>query len=262
MTEDPKKTENPEKIIDPAGRLLRIVEKALTMSGGNVQAAMSSLFESADLPDLYGELALAAESAKNIENLLLVSGNPKAASRYKTTLPKLLTFLSPNHFGGNWDQHKAVITRAEVVRLEHCSDELSEFLQEKEIDGKDLDDIRTDVDSLYSQILAANIDERVKKILLDILQKIKQAIHDYNIRGVDGLEEAWRLATSAVPVAKEPTVVPNPEKMSIADKWQQVMTKLNLLVTGAKLAKDSYPLVHDVVEKLYQLHYHLPKLLS
>ena len=62
------------------------------------------------------------------------------------------------------------------------------------MDKDTLKDLSQKVDDLYSEVRDSDLDQNLKRTILDGLQAIRTAIHDYTVRGAEGLQEA--LATA------------------------------------------------------------------
>jgi len=93
---------------------------------------------------------------------------------------------------------KEILDDVTMTRLEHCAELLARKMGEEEIEQDILIKLQADVDILIEQILANNLSEGLKSLLLDSLQYIRQAIINYRIHGVKGIEFAVKNTLGAM----------------------------------------------------------------
>jgi hypothetical protein len=111
-------------------------------------------------------------------------------AKYLRPFPKLKK-LFPSPFGlaypaANYDE----LTESDLTILEFCIDGVSKVYKEKVVDENDLKTFLSEIQSLYEQIVDSELDKNLKRILLDMLKIMENAIHEYRIRGVERLGEA------------------------------------------------------------------------
>lgn len=82
------------------------------------------------------------------------------------------------------------LTDSDITILEFGIDAVSRVYKEKAVDENDLKDLLSEIKDLYEQIIGLEIDKNLKRILLDLLKVMENAIHEYRIRGVERLGEA------------------------------------------------------------------------
>jgi hypothetical protein len=188
-------------------------------------------------------LGLAAEVARNIVDLLKLSGSTRVQKTYEKSLGSILKVFCPRSFDENWEHHKPRILDRDIVALEFCSAILSSTVIENPVDPEVLKDLLKQVESLYADVLSTEMDRDLKKIVLDNLHRIKTAIHDYNLRGADGLEEALAAAVGTATI--HPPI--KGEGFKFLERWTVLMEALKKTL---ETAKTSMVLLPEFVEKV------------
>ena len=96
-----------------------------------------------------------------------------------------------NILGEEWGAYRHYVSNDKLIRLDYIA-ELSKSISpslEKEVSRDDIGDILGDAHELYEKVLAAEIAEELKVVLLNIIQNLTQSIHLYRIRGSKALAE-------------------------------------------------------------------------
>jgi len=89
-----------------------------------------------------------------------------------------------------WTTHAGMLSEAAVRDLRFCSNELQRFQPEEKLEADVLADFAKEVDSLFSDVLKAPIDNSLRKVLLACLESFRRALAEYHIRGAAGLRDA------------------------------------------------------------------------
>lgn len=186
-----------------AKRLLQILERAKTITGGNSQLsgleAWAEVFDipkpdSKDIPLEFEETVVSSilqlrklvdeveEELRRFEGLdLELYLRPFSRLRYVTRL----AFLTNNNFYSVLAQ----LTEGDMTVLAFCVAKMAELPAEPIITEEQLKELSEDVNALYAQVLESSLENELRTIILDRLQSIKIAIHQYHIRGIVRLRE-------------------------------------------------------------------------
>ena len=78
----------------------------------------------------------------------------------------------------------------DLTSLMFMSELLSRYQPEKLVPDEELKELLSDIDELYQMVLASSLQLELKTLILNQLELIRRAIHDYRIRGVSALQEA------------------------------------------------------------------------
>lgn len=88
------------------------------------------------------------------------------------------------------DSFTLTIDGVDLTILEFCIDAVAKIYREKTVDEEELKELLNQIRDLYEEIVDSEIDDTLKRILLDILKVMEDAIHEYRIRGIERLHEA------------------------------------------------------------------------
>ena len=136
------------------------------------------------LREVFRHLALVAATAREITERLNQTGNTEFSDSYAKTLTNIGRMLSISNFHQQWEQFKAAtILPADLRVLELISIVLSKSCPEPCISEDALNDLLKKVNTLYEDVFASELDSPLKLTLLDRLEKVRRAIHDYKIKG-------------------------------------------------------------------------------
>jgi hypothetical protein len=194
---------------NPAQRLYHIIIKVRTVYKSRSQSGKSQISWDvwADVFDIKGifdtddidsrENQLKVISAVNqgrklvdkVESLLLKNDDIDH-QKYLRPFPNLKKlFTRPFGLGSSFREY-FVLGDSDVTTLEFCIDAVSKVYREKVTDENELKSLLSEIRTLYEQIVDLEIDQNLKRILLDMLRTMEDAIHEYRIRGVERLREA------------------------------------------------------------------------
>jgi hypothetical protein len=188
-------TEQPTST-DSAARLLDILHRAKQHSGGTAAQAFAAVFEidANDTAELYRRLSVCERTAQQLLELARSVTNDNFKKSFQKNIVSIIQVFTPRHLDGNWEEHKKRILDRDTHALQLCSDLLGQRFQEQLVDKDTLHDLSQKVDDLYSEVRDSDLDQNLKRTILDGLQAIRTAIHDYTVRGAEGLQEALSTA--------------------------------------------------------------------
>jgi hypothetical protein len=184
-----------------AGRLHSILAKMRTARQGNAWEILAGLFglQKDDAVSIVERLIQlrqvcdqAEKAALNIQGIsedLRMRAFPQIRDAIRTMI------LSLN---GSWDNCHRALNQIDYTALELCSELLSQFSSEKEIEKSTLDDLQRSLDELLAQVTESSIDGELKTLITDHLQAIRKAIIDYSVTGVSGIRAAQESAVGMV----------------------------------------------------------------
>jgi hypothetical protein len=230
--------------------LLGIFDRARRHSGASIGAAYKVIFEiqQSDYRELFRKLSLAGDTAEEVAELLQVSGNQDFEHIFRAeSLPAIKELFAPRNLDGAWDEFKKRILDRELTALRYCSNLLSKHFEEAAIPDDQLKEILAEVEALYSDVWTFDLDKDLKKIALENLQNIKNAIHDYKIRGADGLQEALALVVGTAMISGPPA------EGSTTNLVEKSSKLIDLLIKALKLARAAKPLLKAALEKFHLL---------
>ncbi len=168
-------------------------------------------------------------------------------------VPAVNKAIQSSSLNGGMHEFAKHITDATLVSLRHCSHLLSKNTFEIAADASKLDSVWDELNSLYEDVrISPDMDKQLKYYILRHLDLIRNAIRDYDIKGItpiiDSIDAIVGSATSQKPLATE---------MVKSTFGQRIMTAINnastavQLITSlpqlAEMANDTYEMVKDAV---------------
>lgn len=188
---------------NPAGRLLEIIQKAKIAAqqyGSNpALIGWASVF---GIPFDRNNFTVARDHDLTLINYLiqldlLIKETESALmrvddlpDRYMRPFPRIREMLKISQLQSAFSGFISPITEGDMVVLEFCAEKLSNYHLESVVEEDELKGILDDVNALYERIIASDVTAELKTIMLDMLVVIRNAVHEYRIRGVARLEEA------------------------------------------------------------------------
>jgi hypothetical protein len=194
MTDEKPKNEIDEnaRLNNPAARVHAILAHASKIRATTILEGYASTFtlKMEQLGDIYRLLGLLDAEADEVARLLKELGETTHYELYLESLPMIKGRFLIQNFGAQWEQFRIGIRNEDLVRLRFCSDTLSKRHPEKTITSGELTSILDRVNKLYEEIAKSDTDPDLRNLILDQLENIRRAIHEYRVRGVGGLRQA------------------------------------------------------------------------
>jgi hypothetical protein len=230
--------------IEPVGRLHNLLQAALQQSEQKsirqVWAAVLGIPENDHAAILFGIA----------ETIILVREAKEAISRlegvntelYLKPFPQIERVFSNSNLDRPWNSARSPLDAATMYGLQIGSDAVSRVAPEPALTPDDLTAIQEKVDALYDQVIAADLPQQLRSIVLERLDEIRRALKNYLLWGTKGLARAVERAAGAAWV--------NSELFRAAADNETVMEFFRLLawihsaakaVGGAKLIGEGLP---------------------
>jgi hypothetical protein len=246
MADEQKPTTN------AADRLLKIVQKAKGIQVPSVVQGFLKVFEILeDYAELYRRLSAASQEALFIGYLLRISENADMEGHYEHSRDRIVHFFCPRRFDTQWEVHKQIIKDEDIRMLGVCSTLIGRTTTEKIIEAGELSKILDDTKALREEVLKSDIKAELKAVILENLQRIDNAIHDYDVRGVQGLQEALILVGSNV----RSLLVVSSDKDHPAWKYVQRLSWILSIVVALVTLQAHVPRLPDIpdLERMIQM---------
>ena len=138
--------------------------------------------------------------------------------------------VSPTRLTDNFASILSEISDSDMTIIQFCSQELNKNFPEKSVDESLLKELLTEIQDLYEKIKESEIEFKLKNILLDLLETMRQALHEYRIRGSERLGEAIQRLVGIYSLNKE-----NMENSSVEEvgKVKKLLGKFGSLYSFA-----------------------------
>ncbi|MBF4437932.1 hypothetical protein ERJ77_26310, partial [Vibrio anguillarum] len=106
-----------------------------------------------------------------------------------------------------------------LTRLQFCAEELSRFYAEDSLSEEELKNIIEKIEALFDTVYSSNLPDALRFALLEEVERLRNAISMYKIKGAKGLKDALQGTIGAVVANQE-------ELRNAADENQDVIQRL------------------------------------
>jgi len=234
---------------NPAGRLWHILNEAKQKEANKrVRQVWAEIF---DL-DPESDSKILEKTAHLIGLLVKVKRGIESAEGlnrdlYLERLPRIEEAFLSVRLTDQWKSFDNRLDSTTMLSLKHCSDALSNLSPGVVIEEGELQEIRSDVESLIDQILEnTKLNAELQEILLSHLEIIRRAIINYKIHGSDGLQEAIETATGAIYLNRD---LFEEEKDNDTVNWYwRIIVRIGTLVALVNDASQLAPGVSGLLE--------------
>jgi len=176
---------------NPAGRLFLILQKAQKIDDQKkVKEAWADIFDldpknTAEILRKLGEVnKLPAVIRNNVNNLDGVN-----RQLHLKKLGVVERALSNINFNSRWQGIKKLLDEATVLSIEHCSDMLSQYSNEKVLEEDDLEVLRKKVQEFKNELSGFEIDHQLSSLIYEKINDIERAIFDYELKGTASIKK-------------------------------------------------------------------------
>ncbi len=189
---------------NPAGRLykiLSIVKKEPDTKSAKVVwgKALGDLTTDVDITNAVVALYLLSQETQS----LIKMKEGLNHNLYLASFSRIDRVFFPLQLGSTWAQSRAHLTDEALIRLQFCAQELSGVYSEESLSEEDLLDIITKTNELYNSLHDSTLPSTLRMTLLEEVQRIRNAISLYQIKGAKGLKEGLQGAIGAVVANQE-----------------------------------------------------------
>lgn len=116
------------------------------------------------------------------------------ADRYLRHFPQLRRGLANLPFDSPSPSAITFITDSALENLDLAAARVAEERPEKEVPQQEIADLEAQIRDVFEFIDRAKLEPRLKEVAFDLLETLRQAIVEYRIRGVEGLQKAIEAA--------------------------------------------------------------------
>jgi len=217
--------------------------------GSTAQVALADMFEvkKDDHAELFSKFSVFLKLIEDTERRIVNLDHPNKDKFMKCMGPIKGAFKIPS-LNASWSDTLKKISDSDIALLELSSEALDAYRKEALIEQDQLEEIKQDTDSLFNEIVNSDLDKNLKVILLDLLEVIRRAIAEYQIRGAEGLKKAVAESVGRLFIDKD-IVLKEKDKSAFQSFWKY-LAKLNLIVSSALYAKEIGENVNDFIQNL------------
>ncbi|HEX8459097.1 MAG TPA: hypothetical protein VF656_17520 [Pyrinomonadaceae bacterium] len=202
------------KINNPAGRLHTLLQEAKKKEGNNNGYHLwATVFDISQNPDEPMPDEVLVEVIHRVVQMIdLISD----AERTLKTIPDIDTTLYLEPYSrirkvlridnlplGNYREHLKQITNGDMALLAIGAVEISKHQDEPIIEEQVLDKFLEEIDALFKEVRTSSINDKLKRFILEQLELIRRAVHEYQIGGIERLRKALAMSLGELILHKD-----------------------------------------------------------
>lgn len=180
------------KRTNPSKRLHKIftrIRSAVSSKNLPYSQAIHDVFklEDGDFKQLYRYAGAIQKLVEEVEEMVL-SREGINHSLYLRYFRQFKTIVyNPNM---NFNLAANNITGEMMYSLEVISEELSNDYGEDELEAEGIESIIQEIEATRSKVNESEVDQALKTVLLELLMMMRESIHEYEVSGARGIQEA------------------------------------------------------------------------
>ena len=210
-----------KKLIDesnPAGRLHKILAEAKKQPDKSTVKKVWALVLGVEENDVLITKSVVElySLSQEIQSLIKMNDGLNH-SLYLTSFNQIDRAFFPLNLGTQWVSAKNNLTDEALTRLQFCAEELTRFYSEESLSEEDLKDIIQKTEELFETLYKSILPATLRLSLLEEVERIRNAINLYKIKGAKDLKEALQGTLGAI--------VANQEELKDASKTNSDVIK-------------------------------------
>ncbi|CAN5401208.1 hypothetical protein BH10ACI1_BH10ACI1_11960 [soil metagenome] len=162
--------------------------------------------------------------------------------------------ISPTRLNENFAGMLSEISDSDMTIIQFCSEQLSKSFPEKLADELLLKELNNEIQNLYEKISEADLIYELKELLLDLLETMRQAIHEYRIRGVDRLKDGVTDTLGKLILNKEMLQNSGAEEVrEVGDIWSKFVSVYSFAADSIQMIEGIekvLPLLPSIIDTL------------
>jgi hypothetical protein len=223
------KTTKPTTTARNSGAEIKLRTVLADVSGNNETETVKLFLFLVDLANLARKSAEAIKTVPNINHKTYIDPLQKIEKGLLSTNVDVLakTFA------------KRVLTEIDMLSLRVCADMLSTVYVDTTIPANDITALQKDVESLLADVMKTNLPNDLRDFLIDNLEKMRQALLGYRIRGNQGIREVVESALGASFLRRDELIeqAKDETKRKTLEKFFAVIEKATKILSLAEKVK-------------------------
>lgn len=237
---------------NPAGRLHKILSTAKHQPDQKQVKEVWSLvlgIEGNDIELTKGVVELYSLS-QEIQSLIKMN-NKLNHKLYLSSFGRIDMAFFPLNLASKWGSAKQHLTDEALTRLQFCAEELSQFYSEETLSDEDLTDIINKTEELFDSLYESSLADTLRLPLLVEVERIRNAISMYKIKGAKGLKEALQGTIGAVVANQDEIKDAAKTNNDVIKRLSELIDKIDSFASRAlKINKALSSPIKYVLEKL------------
>jgi len=209
---------------NPAGRLHKILSDAKRQPDQKIVKEAWAEVLSVEPDDIIVTKSVVAlySLSQEIQSLIKMKEDLNH-ELYLSSFHRIDQAFFPLNLGTSWKSVRQHLTEEALTRLQFCAQELSGFYSEEALSDDDLTDIAKKTEELFNTLYGSSLPDALRVTLLEEVERIRNAINLFKIKGAKGLKEALQGTIGAVVANQE-------ELKSVAFTDSDVIERLGELI--------------------------------
>ena len=237
---------------NPAGRLHKILFQAKKhIDSKKVEEVWADVLNIEKNDVLITKAVVELYSLSNEVQALVRMNNQLNHDLYLKSFTSINLAFFPLNLKANWNTAKVHLNDEALTRLQFCAELLSTFYKEETLSEKDLKEIIEKVESLFETIYSSSLPLVLRLSLLEEVERLRNAISMYRIKGAKGLKEAMQGTIGALIANQEDLKLASQDNPDVLKKLGELIDKLDSFTARAlKLKKILTKPISFLLEKV------------
>lgn len=237
---------------NPAGRLYDILQKAKGRPDTEqTKTAWSKVLDIDDNDILITKAVIGLHSlSEEIQSIITMNSQLNHAL-YLKSFNRINNALFPLHLYNQWSTVKGHLTEEALTRLQFCAEELSTFYSEETLSTEDLNEIIKIIEELFEAVFNSSLPDLLRLTLLEEIERLRNSITLYKIKGARGLKQALQATIGAVVANQEELKCSTKNNLDVLTRLGELIDKLDSFTSRAlKLQKILTKPIGFLIEKI------------
>lgn len=224
---------------NPAGRLHRVLSQARKRQDQESVLKVWATVLGVEESDVVVTKAVVELYSLSNEIQSLIKLNEQLNHElYLKSFSTLNQVFFPLNLASNWKSVKVHLTEETLTRLQFCAEELSKFYTEDTLSSDDLKAIIEKTEALFDAVYASTLPSSLRLSILEEVERLRNAISMYRIKGAKGLKEALQGTIGAVVVNQQELRQAGVDNPDVLNRLGELIDKLDSFTARAlKLKK-------------------------
>jgi len=224
---------------NPAGRLHKILSDAKSRKDQDkVRAVWASVLYIEQDEVIVTKAVVELHSLSNETQSLIKMNNQLNHELYLKSFNQINRAFFPLNLGTNWSSVKPHLTDEALTRLQFCAEELSTFYTEDTLSDEDLAEIIAKTEALFEAVFNSSLPGVLRLSLLEEVERLRNSISMYRIKGAKGLKDALQGTIGAVVANQEELKYAEGQNPDVLQRLGELIDKLDSFTARAlKLKK-------------------------
>ncbi len=141
--------------------------------------------------------------------------------------------LIPLNLTSGWSSVKVHLSEEALTRLQFCAEELSRFYAEDSLSEDELKNIIEKIEELFESVYSSTLPDALRLALLEEVERLRNAITMYKIKGAKGLKDALQSTIGAVVANQEELRTTGDDNRDVIKKLGELIDKMDSFTARA-----------------------------